>query len=93
MTRKIQLYCNEAGFAARFMPIIIGDSRSLSLCTHNNRLTITGRASYRLVGLTDGILDDEASRHYDHSLHIQGVYDLCSGDVEYIIHTNKIADS
>jgi len=93
MTRKIQLYCKEAGFFTHLMPIIIGDSRSLSLCTHDKCLTITGRASYQLVGLCGGILDDETSCEHGHCLHIQGVYDLCSGDVEYVIHTNKMVNS
>lgn len=93
MTRKIQLYCKEAGLFTHLMPIIIGDSRSLSLWTHDEHLTITGRASYQLVSLCDGILNDETSHEHGHRLHIQGVYDICSGDVEYTIHADNIVDS
>lgn len=87
MTRKIQLYCMEMGLLTHFMPINIEGSRSLSVCTHANRLTITGRVSYRLVGLSDGFLDDEGNQDHVQRLHIQGIYDLCSGSVEYNIHT------
>ena len=79
----------EMGILTHSMPINIEGSRSLSLSTHASRLIITGRVSYRLVGISGGFLDDESVHGDDQRLHIQGVYDLCSGDVEYIIQTTE----